>query len=138
MARIDEHEVFAGFIGEHINLSRLSEVSHSNGKGYGPYSDSDEYIIAHVEYYDQPEFIELFKLTPTLIEKWDYRGIDFSVYLYVRDGAITGGHVFKYIETSYSNHYRPTGYETEPTQQELRVVTRILTYITSEEETDAD
>ena len=134
MARVDEHEIFARFIGENVNLSRLSLVSQSNGKGHGSYSDSDEYIIAHVEYYDKPEYKEVFKLTPTLIEKWDYRGIDFSVYLYVRDGIITGGHIFKYIDTSTSSHYRPTGYETDSTQQELRVVTRILTYITSEEE----
>jgi len=132
MARIDEHEVFARFIGEKVDQSKLEKIARSNGAGYGSYADSKEYIIAHVDYYDVKEFQDLFGLTPTLTERWDYKGIDFSVYLYIRDEIITGGHVFKYIETSTSCHYRPTGYETDATQQELRVVARILRYLTSE------
>ena len=132
MARIDEHEVFARFIGEKVNSDSLEKIARNNGTGYGSYADSKEYIIAHVDYYDDKEFQELFGLTTTLTERWDYKGIDFSVYLYIRDGMITGGHVFKYIETSTSCHYRSTGYETDATQQELRVVSRILSYITSE------
>lgn len=133
MARIDEHEVFARFIGEKVNVHRLDTLARNNGNGYGSYADSKEYIIAHVDYYGEKEYQEIFALTPTLIERWDYKGIDFSIYLYIRDGVVTGGHVFKYIDTSTSCHYRPTGYETDATQQELRVVSRILTYITSEE-----
>lgn len=132
MARIDEHEVFARFIGEKVNSDSLEKIARNNGAGYDSYADSKEYIIAHVDYYGVKEFQELFGLTPTLTERWDYKGIDFSVYLYIRDGVITGGHVFKYIETSTSSHYRPTGYETDATQQELRVVSRILSYLTSE------
>ena len=132
MARIDEHEVFARFTGEKVNSLLLEKIARNNGNGYGSYADSTEYIIAHVDYYDVKEFREIFGLTPTLTDRWDYKGIDFNIYLYVRDGLITGGHVFKYIDTSTSCHYRPTGYETDATQQELRVVSRILSYITSE------
>ena len=132
MARINEHEVFARYIGEKVNTNNLESIARANGNGYGDYADSKEYIIAHVDYYDNKEYQELFGLTPTLTGRWDYRGIDFRIYLYIRDGIITGGHVFKYVETSTSSHYRPTGYETDATQQELRIVARILTYITSE------
>ncbi len=132
MARIDEHEVFARYIGERVCDSKLQALARSNGTGYGAYADSKEYIIAHVDYYDQEEYMKLFKLTPTLTERWDYRGIDFSIYLYVRDEIITGGHLFKYIETSESCYFRPSGYETDATQQEMRIVDRILQYLISE------
>ena len=131
MARIDEHEIFARYIGERVCDSKLQALARSNGTGYGAYADSKEYIIAHVDYYDKEEYRKLFKLTPTLTERWDYRGIDFSIYLYIRDGIITGGHLFKYIETSQSSHFRPTGYETDATQQELRIADRILQYMVS-------
>lgn len=132
MARIDEHEIFAQYIGEKVNTRKLEAIARNNGDGCGDYADSKEYIIAHVDYYDVKEYQEAFGLTPVLRERWDCRGIDFSVYLYVRDDIIIGGRVFKYIDTSTSSHYRPTGYETDATQQELRVVARILAYITSE------
>lgn len=133
MARIDEHEIFARYIGETVNVDTLDEIASNNGCGYGPYADSSEYIISHVDYYDIPEYRKLFKLTPALTDRWDYKGIDFSIYLFIRDGIITGGHVFKYIDTTSSCHFRPTGYSTDATQQELRIVARILDYITMDD-----
>lgn len=132
MARINEHEVFARYIGEKINSNRLAEIARANGNGYGDYADSKEYIVAHVNYYDVKQYQELFGLTSALTDRWDYKGIDFRIYLYVRDGIITGGHIFKYVNTSESSHYRPTGYETDATQQELRIAGKILNYIISE------
>ena len=134
MARIDEHEVFARFIGEMVNEQHLLEIGYPNGAGYGSYDDSKEYIIAHVDYYESDGYIKQFRLTPALIERWDYSGIDFRVYLYVKDGVITGGHIFKYKETSISSHYRPSGYEVTPTQQEIGIARRILEYIVENKE----
>lgn len=131
MARVNEHEIFARYIGENVNLPRLELIAWNNGNGYGDYADSKEYIISHVEYYDVKEYQEIFGLTSALIERWDYLGIDFRIYLYICDGLITGGHVFKYVRTSESSHFRPTGYETDATQQELRIVRRILNFLTS-------
>lgn len=133
MARIDEHEVFARFIGEKVNAPLLEKIARNNGNGYGSYADSTEHIIAHVDYYDVKEFQDIFGLTPTLTDRWDYKGIDFSIYLYVRDEIITGGHIFKYKETSSGGHFRPSGYEMEPTQQEIRIAKRILEYITNKQ-----
>ena len=96
MARIDEHEVFAQFIGVKVDQRKLETIARSNGAGYGSCADSKEYITAHVDYYDVKEFLKRFGLTSTLTERWDYKGIDFSVYLYIRDEIITGGHAFKY------------------------------------------
>ena len=132
MARIDEKELFARYIGEEVNCSRLESLACNNGSGRGSYADCEEYIIAHVDYYEQARYRELFKLTSALTEKWDYRGVDFRIYLYIRENVITGGRLFKYVETSESSHFRPTGYETDATMQELRVAERILKYVISE------
>ena len=41
MARINEHEIFAKYIGEKVNDCRLAELAQRNGDGYGDY----EYIL---------------------------------------------------------------------------------------------
>ena len=89
MARVNEHEIFARYIGENVNLPRLELIAWNNGNGCGDYADSKEYIISHVEYYDVKEYQEIFGLTSALIERWDYLGIDFRIYLYICDGSVT-------------------------------------------------
>jgi hypothetical protein len=75
----------------------------------------------------------MFGITTALIDRWNSKQIDFRIYLYIKNSIIIGGHIFKYINTSESCHFRPTGYETDATQQELRIVARILTFITAKE-----
>ena len=130
MAKLLESEIFAAALDRPVDPERLEPIAHANGKGYGSYADCDEYFISHVNYYEEETFVKLFGLTDALRERWDYYGIDFSVYLYLRDGKLAGGHIFKYKETSQSCHFRPTGYEMEPTQQEIRIARRILNYLT--------
>lgn len=133
MAKVDEHELFASIIGKNVNKVNFGALAQNNGNGYGNYADSQQFVIYHYDYYESEEYQKLFGLTPALIEKWDSKGIDFKIYVYIRDDIITGGRVFKYVDTSTGCHFRPTGYETDATQQELRVVSRILSYITYEQ-----
>ena len=133
MTKINEDEIFKRFIGQKVNERKLLEIARKNGNGYGDFADSKEYIIAHVDYYDIKKFQEIFKLTSVLTDRWDYKGIDFRIYLYIRDEIFTGGHVYKYIDTTSSSHFRPTGYVTNVTQQELRIASRILSYLCSED-----
>ena len=129
MARIDEQKMIAEFVGNRINEDTFYDIATPNGKGYGEYSDCDEYIVYHVDYYEEDALIDQFKITPSLAEKWDYSGVDFRVYLYLRDQTLVGGCIFKYKDTSCSCHYRPTGYQLTPTQQEIRVAQRIFRHI---------
>lgn len=86
-----------------------------------------------MEIYDNPYLSELFKLTDSVKRHWDESNIDFRIYLYLNDLKIIGGHVSKYRELGQSGHCRPTGYETDPTQQELRIVKRILSFVSEEQ-----
>ena len=134
MGKLLEAEVFAEVLDSAVDPERLNRIGRDNGAGYGDYADCTEFIICHVDYYDKDAFIALFRLTDAIRERWDDYGIDFSIYLYLRDGKIAGGHIFKYKETSWSCHFRPTGYEMEPTQQEIRITKRILNYLAKEKE----
>ena len=130
MGKLLEAEVFAGVLDAAVDSERLERIGRANGSGYGSYADCAEYIICHVDYYDKDVFIEKFRLTETIRDRWDSYGIDFSIYLYLREGRIIGGHIFKYKETGTSCHFRPSGYEMEPSQQEIRIARRILKYLT--------
>jgi hypothetical protein len=129
MARIDEQKMIAEFVGNKINMDTFGVVALPNGCGYGDYADCDEYIVYHDEYYDDECLATIFKITPTIAEKWDYDGIDFRLYLYIKEGFFMGGCLFKYRDTTCSSHFRPTGYMLTPTQQEIRIAKRILEYI---------
>ena len=134
MKKLIEHEIFAEAVEKEVNMERLERIGYPNGMGYRSYADCNEYIISHVDYYNDPEFVEAFKLTNALTERWDYYGIDFSIYIYLKDNRIAGGHIFKYRDTTMTSHFRPTGYEMEPTQQEIRIARRVLGYITEKTE----
>ena len=129
MARIDEQKMIAEFVGNKIKRENFYHLSSPNGYGFGDYADCNEYIVYHDEYYDDSDLAEIFKITPTLAEKWEYDGVDFRLYLYIRNEILVGGYLFKYKDTTCSSHFRPTGCELTPTQQEIRIAKRILEYI---------
>ena len=131
MKRIMEQEIFAEVLNKEVISDRIIRIGYANGNGYGSYADSKEFIISHVNYYDCEEYIEKFRLTGAVKARWDSENIVFRVYVYIKDGKITGGHIFKYKKT-LSGHFNSTGYEMEPTQQEIRIAKRILDYITKE------
>ena len=44
MARINEHEIFAKYIGEKVNDCRLAELAQRNGNGYGDYAKFTHFV----------------------------------------------------------------------------------------------
>ena len=132
MERILEHEVFAAVLGETIDKDCLNQLGTHNGSGRDSYSDCEEYIIRHMSYCEDPDFSLMFKITESIKKRWDGKNIDFRVYLYLKDWKIIGGHIFKYRSTNRNNHLWPLGYETDPSQQEIRIASRILNYLIKE------
>ena len=130
MKKVEEHEVFAAVVGMPINMERLNELSIYNGKGIGEYSDCEEYVVKELTAIDK-ELMHRFLVTDALLERWEHGGIMFRIYLFIRNGILIGGHVFKY-KLSLKEHSHDAGYETSPTQQEIRLAGRILTYLSEE------
>lgn len=127
MKRVEEHEVFAAVVGMRVNTERLGEIAIHNGKGIGEYTDCEEFFIGNLPFLEK-ELMHCFRVTDTLLDRWERRGILFRIFLYVRNGILIGGHVFKY-KISAENRCSDAGYETSPTQQEIRLAGRILGYL---------
>lgn len=128
MKKLDEYSVAQSYVGKVVNEEHLQHTFRSNGGG-GQY-------IAYCNCCDEVE-CELFGITDILLDKWDYDGIDFRVYIFVQDGRIVENDsyyqrknkILKYKESSSGNG-RASGYELTPTQQEIRIFRRIMDYVT--------
>ncbi len=127
MSKLLEQDIFAAVINQEVNIENLDKIGFPNGTGYDEYADCAEYIISSYDYYETEEFIDLFNLTEKIIEYWDYNGIDYRIYLYLKNNRIVGGNIFKYKETCSGP--RPSGGQLTPSQQELRIANRIIKYI---------
>ena len=130
MKRVEEHEVFAAVVGMSINMERLCEIAIHNGNGVGEYADCEEFVAEDLSFMDK-ELIHRFRVTDALLNRWERGGILFRIYLFIRNGVLIGGHVFKY-KLSLEDRCCDAGYETSPTQQEIRLVGRILAYLSEE------
>ena len=127
MKRVEEHEAFAAVVGMPINLERLCEIAIHNGNGVGEYADCEEYVVEELAVIDK-EQMHRFRITDALLKRWERGGILFCIYLFIRNGVLIGGHIFKY-KLSLEGHCCDAGYETSPIQQEIRLVKRILAYL---------
>lgn len=119
MKRLDDYEIAQSYIGKTINTENMLKVFDENG--------DDEYV-AYLDQFDNDQ-CSLFKITPTLSDRWEYYGILFSIFLDVEDNKVYSCEIEKYQETG-GYHDRPQTNVLTPTQQELRIFRRIMDYIT--------
>ena len=130
MKRVEEHAVFAAVVGRQINMENLDEIGSHKRKGIGEYGDCEEYVVEELTLMGGG-LPQRFRITDTLRKRWERGEILFRVYLFVRNGVLVGGHVFKY-KLTLEERCCDTGYETSPTQQEIRLAGRILAYLSEE------
>ena len=94
------------------------------------YADCEEYVFEDLDHLNE-KLIHTFRITDALMAKWKTAGILFRFCLFVRDGTIIGGNILKY-KISLDERCCDAGYETAPTQQEIRITDRILKYLIEE------
>ena len=121
MTKLTEPDIIRPFIGKTLNQEAFNKVAYKNGS---------EYMICNADYIDDPQHCELFGITDRLKWMWKYSGVDFTIYLTIEDGSITKAHLYK-AKDGCGGHGRSTSSILTETQQELRVVRRILEYITN-------
>ena len=120
MSKLTERDIITPFIGKAVNSETFANVAYKNGS---------EYMICNVDYIDNQQYCEMFGITDRLKWKWKYSGVDLTIYLTIEDGVITKAHLYKAKEGC--GHGRSVSSVLTETQQELRVVRRILEYITN-------
>ena len=121
MKKLNEQEIVQSYIGKTINFDRMLKVFEENG------NDGKEYV-AYLDQFDEDQ-CSLFNITDILYERWEFYGIQFSIFLDVENKTVCNCVVDKYRETG-GYHGRPQTHVLTPSQQELRIFRRIMDYIT--------
>lgn len=130
MKRAEEHEAFAAVVGSCLRKEKLKDFTVHSRKGIGDYADCEEYVFENLDCLNE-NLIRAFRITDALVKKWKNAGIVFRFCLFVRDGIILGGHILRY-KVPADGCCCDAGYETSPTQQEVRITHRILKYLIEE------
>jgi len=84
---------------------------------------SDNHNGEYIAYCAQDIPHEPFGITPTLFESWEYRGIEYNVYLYIKEGRIEHIDILKCSERG----------ELSPTNQEYRIARRVVEAVIKEQ-----
>ena len=123
MKRIEEHGVFAEVVGTSVDAQRLARIGLHRRQGPQDYADCEEYRIGDISLWDR-ELTRMLQIPDKLVDQWVLEGIHFSLHLYVKAGALRGGHVCKFKKAPALQ-----GYAMAPTRQEIRITHRILAYL---------
>ena len=121
MNKLDDYEIAQSYIGKTINTENMLKFFTGIG------DDGKEYRVYCSEF--DKDKCSLFNITHTLNEYWGYYGIQFSVFLEVKNKTVCSCGVDKYRETG-GYHGRPSTHVLTLTQQEIRIFRRIMDYIT--------
>ena len=119
MEKLHEHDIAQAYKGKPFDIEKLSKVSYKNG---------DNRYIADCHNYKE-ELLDLFGITSTLLERWGFSGIEFSVFINIKDNEVESCGIDK-CKYFCGGHGRPTVKVLQPTQQELRIFRRIMEYVT--------
>lgn len=119
MNKLDVLSIARSYIGKSFDIEKLSKVAYKNG---------DNRYIADCHNYKE-ELLDLFGITSTLLERWGFYGIEFSIFINIKGNEIESCGMDK-CKYSCSGHGRPSVKVLKPTQQEIRIFRRIMDYIT--------
>lgn len=113
---LNEQDIRQAYIGKPCNEERYSEVFKSN-----------TFYCGHCDNRIKWKF----DITPALYMGWDRRGIDFKIQVSVLDGAISHCGIIKYKDNYSGLYVRASAQALKPTQQELRLLKRVMEYIST-------
>ena len=91
MKKLNEYDIVQSYINKPFDIEKLLTISYKNGDNGNRYI-SDCYNF-------KKDLLDLFKITPTLLERWGYYGIEFSIYIFSEDGKISNCYISKYKNT---------------------------------------
>ena len=121
MPKLIEQDLIRPFIGKAVNKENFAKIAYKNGS---------QYMICNADYIDDPHYCEQFGITDRLKWMWKYSGVDLTIYLTIEDDMVTKANLYKAKE-GCGGHGRSASCVLTESQQELRVIRRILQYITN-------
>ena len=105
------------YIGKPCNEERYSEIFNKAGTFYCGHCDNKTKWK--------------FNITPSLYLGWERRGIDFQIRVSTLNGMISHCAIIKRKDNDSGLYVRASAKELKPTQQELRLLNRVMEYITT-------
>lgn len=90
---------------------------------------NQQHTLRNWVYSDDPRFRELFGITDQLCKLWRYNDISLNLSFLFEDDIILFIGLYKY-RRGYADHGHPIIREVTPSQQELRVIQKIMDYLT--------
>lgn len=129
MKKLDELKSFATYLGDTVNEERLSNVSFEPEEADEPYPGCLKYTIVSTRLCSAD--MQQLRIIKPLADYWDNQNIHLCIYLFIENKKLIGGQIHKYKTVDYEDG-DSNSYELEPTLQEIKVVRRLLDYLTKE------
>ena len=126
MSNLSEIDIQKAFIGHSVCMENLTRCADRHTRNT---NDGTVYTVFISTFIYSQDLRELFGITDSMREKWERSGVDFNLYITVKDNAITKISTDKYREVGANA--RPVIRPLKETQQELRIARRIIDYITN-------
>ena len=121
MQNLTEEYLAELFSSSAVDLGRFNALASPN---------RGEFIIPSSRLMGDPQYLEPSGITERLHRLWDCNGINLNIHMQMEDGVISNIRIHKYREGSGGAGH-PIIRDLVPDQQELRIVRRILEYITN-------
>ena len=123
MKKQDECEIAQSYIDKSYDTEKLLTAAFEN---------DDNRYIAYCHNFKE-EHLDLFGITPTLLENWEFCDVELSVFINT-DGTKIKNCGLDKCKYSCPGHGRPRVKVLKPTQQEIRIFRRIMDFVTTIED----
>lgn len=128
MKSLEEIKSFAAYLGDCVDIEKLTDIASEVENTDSKYPDCKEYIFSNQYLNSRSDAATQFKVISSLLNYWKAQNIVFEVHLFLQDQILIGGQMHKIKMIPMSN----VEYEMEPSLQEIRVARRVLDYIAKE------
>ena len=121
MEKLTESGIITPFIGKTICKDTFARCARKDRE----MEQGTRFVVYSCIFLDDPQLVEMFGITRKQIDLWHRRGIELDVFLYLNGGVISHVDIYKHRE--YEDGDTDI---VSCTQQDLRIVSRILNFIT--------
>lgn len=123
----DQKDIFSAFYGLRIDEDKLKTYCYLNG-GRSQQKNYDEYYFSNSEYWNDKELLKSFGVPSNILERWQEKSIDFTVFIYVQNTILAKVEIFKAKENGDGKMGLRKSENIFPTKQEEKIAKNIIRF----------
>ena len=123
----DQKDIFSAFYGLHIDEEKLKAYCYLNG-GRSQQKNYDEYYLSNSEYWKDKELLKSFGVPSNILERWQEKNIDFTLFIYVQNTILAKVEIFKAKENGDGKMGLRKSENVFPTKQEEKIAKNIIQF----------